>query len=205
MAGGLTYSNVVTFLKVILPLLALAMLATLFLVPRDVDLESAIPFAKVELEKRLRDQQITAPSFSAQTPQGHIVAVTASTAHPDADDPTRTIADDLNARITSLDGDTISIVAQHGEMDSTFKELQLNKGVRITAGAGMQLETETLIMSIEDVRAESEGEVVASTDFGRLAAGRMAIRPSGESDDVYLFFTNGVRLIYTPKEISKDP
>ncbi len=205
MSDGLTYSNVVTFLKVALPLIALAILATLFLVPRDVDLESAIPFAKVELEKRLRDQQITEPSFSALTPKGHVVSVTASTAHPDAEDASRTIADDLSARITNETGDFITITAQHGEMDATFKELELNDGVRITASAGMQLETDSLSMSVSEVRAESGGPVVAQTGIGNLTAGRMAIRPADETNDVYLFFTNGVRLLYTPQETSKDP
>jgi len=203
-AGGLTYSNVVAFLKVVLPLIALIILATLFLVPRDVDLESAIPFADIELEKRLRDQQITAPSFSAQTPQGHIIAVTATTAHPDADDSSRTIANDLNAKISMSNGNNISIIATHGEMDATFKELVLDKGVTISTSNGFELETGTMVMSVQEVRAESGGDVVATTGIGRLESGRMAIRPAGEADDVYLFFTNGVRLLYTPTVTTKD-
>lgn len=204
MSGGLTYSNVVAFLKVVLPLIALVLLATLFLVPRNVDVENAIPFAKVELEKRLRDQQVTEPSFSTQTTAGHRVSVTASRAHPDADDPTRTIADDLNAKISMTNGTAISITSQHGEMDATFEELVLDKGVQITTTTGLVLDTETLSMSVKEIRAESGGDVVATLGFGELQAGRMAIRPEGDTDDIYLFFTNGVRLIYTPQAITKD-
>ncbi|TCK99938.1 lipopolysaccharide export system protein LptC [Shimia isoporae] len=204
MASGNTYSQVVAFLKVVLPLIALGILATLFLVPREVDLEAAIPFAEVELEKRLRDQQVTAASFSTKTSSGHLVAVTASTAHPDFEDPTRTVATDLKARIDLANGQTINVVSDDGEMDSTFKEVVLTNNVQFVTSSGITMDTHEMTMSIDEVRAESSGEVVAYTQFGRLNAGRMAVRPAGNDDDIYLFFTNGVRLIYTPQKTTGD-
>lgn len=195
----------VALLKVILPLLALVLLATMFLVPRTIDLESAIPFADVELETRLRDQQVTAPSFSSQTGRGHLVAVTAAKAHPDPEEPSRIVAEDLDTRITLTSGQLITVLAEHGEMDGAFQDLLLEDGVHITTSSGLKLDTDSLIMSLDQVRAETGGPVSATLGIGQLDAGRMAIRPAGESDDIYLFFTKGVRLLYTPQTTTKDP
>ena len=193
----------VAWLKVILPLLALAILATLFLVPKDVDLDSAIPFADVELEQRLRDQQITQPSFSAQTPQGHTVSVTASMAHPDAETPSRTVAENISAKIAMTNGQSITIEAANGEMDADFKEVVLDDGVSVQTTSGLSVDTVTMTVSLDELRAETGGTVTATTDFGRLEAGRMALRPAGDGDDIYLFFTKGVRLLYTPKKTTR--
>ena len=55
------YSRMVTFLKVLLPLAALALLSTLFLISRGINTKATIPFAAHEIEERMRGQQITAP------------------------------------------------------------------------------------------------------------------------------------------------
>ncbi len=55
-----TYSRVVAWLKILLPLLALAILSTLFLVARTIDPAQNIPYADVdidELDARTADRQ----------------------------------------------------------------------------------------------------------------------------------------------------
>ena len=76
------YSRMVALLKVLLPLAALALLSTLFLISRGVNIEATIPFADHEIEERMRGQQITAPFFSGTTAQGDEITVTASIARP---------------------------------------------------------------------------------------------------------------------------
>lgn len=203
MARLFSYSDLVTGLKVILPLAALGLLSTLFLVSRDVDMGQSIPFAEIELEKRLRDQQITAPHFSGLTSQGHSVTLTAATAHPDAIEPSRTIAEKLNVTILTASGTQITVTSDEGEVDGEFQEVVLEGDVRIATTAGFDIETEVMTFGLADVRAETGGRVVAQTQFGRLDAGRMALRPTGDTDDIYLFFTKGVRLLYTPNNTTR--
>ncbi|SMP04786.1 lipopolysaccharide export system protein LptC [Shimia sagamensis] len=199
MARRLTYSNLVAALKVLLPLTALGILSTLFLISKKVDLESAIPFADVELEKRLRDRQITAPYISGQTRDGHDITLTSATAHPDIDDPSRIIAEQVGALISTTDGTEITVRAKAGEMSSTFNEVELDGNVEIVTSAGYTITTDTMLFGLEDARAETAGHVVAESAIGTLEAGRMALRPSGENNEIYLFFTKGVRLVYTPQ------
>lgn len=203
MRGLITYSKLVTWLKVALPLAALALLSTLFLVPRNFDLDSAIPFAKVELEKRLRSQQITAPYFSGQTDQGHAVAITAETARPDPDTPNSTIAENLTARIETVDGALYTAYANTGVADGEFQEVTLEGNVKLETSSNYSIVTNTMIISLTEIRAESGGEILAEAPFGTLTAGRMALRPADESEDIYLFFTKGVKLVYTPKDTTR--
>ena len=60
-----------------------------------------------------------------------------------------------------------------------------------------------MIFGLEEVRAESGGDIAADTPMGTLTAGRMALRPADNSDDIYLFFTKGVKLIYTPTHATR--
>lgn len=203
MRRRLTYSNLVAGLKVILPLAALGILSTLFLVSQEVDLESAIPFADVELEKRLRDRQITAPYFSGRTEQGHDITVTSATARPDQEDSSRIIADQIGALLTTQDGTEVTIRAEAGDMDGSFEEVILEGDVEIITSNGFTILTDEMTFGLTDARADTAGEVHAESALGTLTAGRMALRPSGENNEIYLFFTKGVQLVYTPPKTKR--
>ena len=71
------YSIMVARLKVALPLMALGLLSTLFLVSRAVDPTVAIPFADQEVQDRLKNQQITGPFFSGVSARGDQIAFVA--------------------------------------------------------------------------------------------------------------------------------
>ncbi|MEP2531575.1 hypothetical protein [Shimia sp.] len=198
-----TYSQLVTWLKVILPLAALGLLSTLFLVPRNIDLDGSLPFAKIELEKRLRTQQVTAPYFAGQTSQGHEVALTAETAHPDPEAPKSTIAVNVTARIKTLDDKVYTAIANQGVADGEFQEVVLEGDVVLTTSSDYAINTEMMIFSLAEIRAESGADVLVEGPMGTLTAGRMALRPADNSDDIYLFFTKGVKLVYTPKHTTR--
>lgn len=203
MRRRLTYSTLVAWLKVLLPLAALGLLSTLFLVSKQVDLEGAIPFADIDLEQRLRDRQITAPYFSGKTDHGHDITVTSETAHPDAEDPSRIIAQNVGALLSIGGGTEITVTAKEGEMDGRFQELLLDGDVEILTSTGYTIQTEAMTFGLEEARADTTSEVTAESALGELQAGRMALRPSGENNEIYLFFTKGVRLVYTPQKTTR--
>ena len=75
------HSRLVGVLKVLLPLLALAILSTLFLVSRKINPEDAIPYADVDIEDRLRDPKMTGAALSNPLRSiAALVSVAASTA-----------------------------------------------------------------------------------------------------------------------------
>ena len=56
-------TRIVRWLRVLLPLVALAMLSTMFLFSRGSDVESRIPYAEVDAQAAARDNRIVAPEY----------------------------------------------------------------------------------------------------------------------------------------------
>jgi len=75
-----TYSRVVAWAKVLLPLLALALLSTLFLVARTVDPAQKLPFADIDVDAIAREQRIGAPKFNGVTKEGTAISLSADSA-----------------------------------------------------------------------------------------------------------------------------
>ncbi len=203
MLPSLTYSQFITALKVLLPLSALGLLSTLFLVPRDLDLDAAIPFAQIELQKRLKNQQITAPFFSGQTEHGHSLILKAESAQPDLESPEETIVMNLMARINTISGDQYNVTANQGVADKEYQEIVLKGDVVMNTSADYTVKTSSMTFGLAEIRAESGNEIHASGPLGTFKAGRMALRPAKDTDVIYLFFTKGVKLIYLPKETTR--
>ena len=82
-----TYSRLIAWLKVLLPVLALVLLSTMFLIARTIDPNRALAYAKVNLDNLTRSQRVSAPRFSGVTEDGAALSFSASTAEPDPDDP----------------------------------------------------------------------------------------------------------------------
>ena len=199
---GITYSRLVAFLKVVLPLSALALLSTLFLISSKIGRSSsnAIPFAKVDLEQRAREQQITAPFFSGKTSAGHLVSFTAETARPDPEDPLRSQADKMDATIDLTDGSQLEFTSEQALIDNRTFIATLMGDVVIQSSSGYTLRTEELNASMRELGAESPGTIVGNGPAGQFEAGKMEISPTENPNKVTLHFTKGVKLIYTPMD-----
>ena len=136
------YSRMVSYLKVFLPLAALALLSTLFLISPSSDNEVVIPFADREIEERLRGQQVTAPFFSGSTLQGDEIWVTADVARASNDQPV--IASALKAEIRMVTGGQITLTSDRGTVHPDQDLARFVGNVEITTTEGMVVTTEVL-------------------------------------------------------------
>ena len=82
MAVADRYSRLVFWLKVTLPLVALAILSTLFFVAETLDPEAAIPYASVDVERILKEQGVTKPTFGGVTEDGVAISMSACPCGP---------------------------------------------------------------------------------------------------------------------------
>lgn len=196
---ALTYSRVIAWLKILLPLVALALLSTLFLFARSVTPTSSIPFAKIELEERAREQRITAPFFSGQTQGGDLVAVTAESARPDPTDNRLTHADQLHAEIDFADGSNILFDSANAEVNSLTFDAHLSGDVRIVSSNGYSVATEALSINMKDGTAFSDQRIEGRGPAGTFSAESMELTRQNDSGSAHLLFKNGVKLVYTPK------
>ena len=76
------HSRLVYWLKILLPLAALAILSTLFLVSRRIDTDGALPYAKVDVKELASDQRLTQPQYTGVTSDGAAFSLRAGIARP---------------------------------------------------------------------------------------------------------------------------
>jgi len=193
------YSRMVALFKVLLPLAALAILSTVFLLSRSVDPTATIPFAEQDMVDRMRDQQVTAPFFSGTTPGGDEIMVTASIARPGGPNSPAE-ATDLDAQITMVDGVRINLRSDTGTV-AVDKDLATFDGhVIITTSTGYVVLTDTLNTALSGITANTPGQIEGTGPLGEFTAGNMQIDTKTEGGPVHMLFKNGVKLIYDPKK-----
>lgn len=191
-------------LKLVLPLLALGLLSTLFLVSERIDPSRALPFARVDVEDLARDPRVEAPRFAGVTADGGALIVTAQSVRSDArDDSARLFAArDLIAVLTTPDGGVNEMQADTGVIDRRSETLDLSGAVRLQAAAGYEVISDHLHARLDRTYLASPGPVIATGPGVSIAAGGMRLlhRPDAQTDGSYeLVFTQGVRLLYDPR------
>lgn len=201
--SGDLYSRVVTWMKIILPLAALALLSTLFLIQRKVDPTAQPPITQTDLEQRAQEQGVTNPSFSGVTSGGDEVIFKARRARPDLSDPERMIADDVMAKIRLTEGTIIDIAAEHADMNQGNATASMEGNVHVETTSGYLITTERLTARYDILFAETPGPVQATGPIGELTAGKMRLSSSDATGEAELLFTDGVKLIYN-RNVSKD-
>ena len=116
------YSRLVLWLKVALPLLALAILSTLFFVAETLDPEAAIPYAEIDVARVLREQGITEPSFGGVTSNGVAISLSAQSIRPAAGRPEWFDGQALSATLDMPSGSRINITSPQGLIDTSRNE-----------------------------------------------------------------------------------
>ena len=194
--AGDGHSRLVFWLKIVLPLIALAILSTLFLVSRNIGGDGTVPFSDVDLDALARDPQLTAPEYSAMTRDGAALTVKSDLARPTS---SGVIASALAARYELQDGQRIDLSAAQGNFDEAAGTLTMSGGVRVETSAGYRLETGDLTGRLDRTQLSAPGMVVAEAPFGRIEAGSMQLdRADGNGGDSILVFKDRVRLVYEP-------
>lgn len=195
-----TYSRVVAWLKIILPILALGILSTLFMVARTIDPAANIPYADVDIEKLTREERIGNPNYSGITEAGAAVRLRAKQAKPDPETADRVLGADVDATLDLPDGRSFDVTALSLVLDNTTQFARLGGGVVVTSDPQVEMRTETLDLALKTTRVTSDTRTVVTSQTGTLTAGRFEMSGDGSDGNPYLMvFKGGVTLIYDPK------
>ena len=190
------HSRVVGGAKLVLPLLALALLSTMFLLARTVDPDAALPVAEFDLSERARDAQLTTPRVSGLTSGGTPFLLSADAARPDPDDPRRMGIDRLTMVLDGGAAAGARVAAARGEVDTAGRTVVLEGEVAVDAAGGWRLRTQRLEGSFAALRIVAPGPIAGEGPLGRVSAGGMVLE---ERDGARrLVFTGGVDLLYRP-------
>ncbi len=128
------YSRLVVFLKVALPLVALGILSTLFLLSSRIEPGTSIPFAEGEVEKRIRSEQVTGPLFSGVTTGGDRVTFTADQIVT-TEGNTNTALNPV-AHLEFATGGSVELVAEQGDVDLANDFMTMSGDVVIDSTTG---------------------------------------------------------------------
>ncbi|MGH1354152.1 MAG: LPS export ABC transporter periplasmic protein LptC [Thalassovita sp.] len=193
------YSRLIRGLKIILPLAALVLLSTVFLLSRGRDTTGSIPYARGELQERINEGVVNRPHFSGASRNGDLITFVADTAKPDPDDNARAVASNLAARIDLTSGTRITFAAEAALLDTKQGNAHLTGGVTISSSTGYNMRTEGLRTSLQEISAESDGPVSGTGPGGQIDAGKMLLTTDIDTGDAHLLFTNRVKLVYQPR------
>lgn len=190
-----SYSRAVAGLKILLPLFALGLLSTLFLLSRPVDPEANLPFSREEVDELKKEQRVGRPTYTGMTGDGSAITVIADTARPDATNPARFDADNLSAQIETERGVLIDIDAPSGIIDNDSELLTLSGGVEVHTSDGYTVLTNEVETTLDSTRLQTLGRVEGSGPSGDLSANRMEMTQQ-ENGSTLMVFKGNVKVIY---------
>ena len=190
------YSQFVSWAKVVLPLSAIVLLSTLFLIARNVGDTSQIPYA--DIEEIARQPRLSAPKMVGMSETGGTYTIEADVARQDPDTDNGLIAEAIVVNMTTIDGIQTTVSAGIGKLDSNAKVVTLDNLARVTTSDGYLMETRGLVTSLTDGSLETTDPLEVRAPYGSLTAGRLTITPDSDQPQL-IVFNNGVRLIYQPQ------
>ncbi|MCC0063416.1 MAG: hypothetical protein H6895_04910 [Defluviimonas sp.] len=195
------HSELVRRLKILLPLLALAILSTLFLLSRQPHTADNLAATDAQIGDLVRDPRMTMPEYSGLTDDGAALRLDASSARPGPTPDAPATAEEMTVRIDTPNGLGIDVTAKGGLVDRATGRLHLTDGVVVLLSSGYRLVSDALDAALDRTELLSEGPVSVDAPFGKIDAGRMKISHTDAGVPGYLLnLSNKVRLIYQPPE-----
>lgn len=196
--GDNTYSLLVAWLKILLPLAALGLLSVLFLLARSHEPAEAPRWVEGRPAERQAGEQVTRPSFAGVTEDGTRLTVTARRALPEPGAEGRAVTEELRAMADLPDGSQIRLAARTGLLDETEGYVQLAGGVEVESSVGYRVAAERFRIQLERLAMDSGGPVTGRGPAGLIEAGRLQVEGATGETGARLLFTEGVKLLYEP-------
>ncbi len=191
------HSKLVFWAKVLLPVAAISILSTLFLVSHSVRPEDAIPYANVDIATLIKEPRLTAPVFASMTADGAALSLKASEA---------TVGTAASSQISNLvglletpDGAKTHLTAKEADLDQGGQQALLSGDVVVSNSIGYHIKSQSITVALDQTSVDSPGAITADGPVGTITAGSMHLGLAGSAGSGYvLLFKGGVTLLYLP-------
>lgn len=211
-----SYSHIVRWAKIGLPLAALGILSSLFLLPRDQSLDGGLIFSTADLVALGEGMAVSNPRFTGNTDDGEPFVVRADSATPDGPDPTEVALAAPRADLEQADR-SVTLTAATGVLRPDEGRLSLGGGVRLATTDGYVVTADAVEADVKAGRVSSPGPVFAEGPQGAIEAGSFRAERldkdaldadaanRGLSAGDRFWFENGVKLTYDPRPRATAP
>lgn len=191
-------AKAVSWAKIVLPLLGVAILGALLLTGRDRGGDLSDLFSAEEIARLGAGLTLENPRLAGVTADNQPYEFTATEARPDG--PLAEVIDFSAPRgRIELPGREISGEAAEGVLDRNDGTLNLSGGVTLTTSDGWSGKTDAVTVNLDRRTAESSGAVEAEGPNGTLEAGSMRVEEAGpDAAAPTIVFENNVRVRFIP-------
>lgn len=190
-ASILLRTRVVRWLRVLMPLAALALLSMLFLLARSPSPETSIPYVNGKPGEMGGAPGMTTPRYAGVTRDGARLTLSASQADPGGAGKAQDAALDWQAR------DGLSAQLSAPQVTRQDNDIALRGGVAMRLSSGWTLAAPQMDVSTDADQIHAAGGVQATAPFGPITADAMTLQRQPDGAHV-LDLNGGVRLVYRP-------
>ncbi|MFK7874552.1 MAG: LPS export ABC transporter periplasmic protein LptC [Paracoccaceae bacterium] len=191
------YSRLIFVLRIALPLIALGILSTLFLVSSRVEPGKTIPFAAQEVAERVKNKRVTRPVFSGLSGNGNEVTFTAEQLITSLNGANE--AFDVTGRLDFQSGGHVDLVSNTAEFSAFADNATLIGDVVVTSTDGYILRSQQMMSQLSEATLISPGPVRVDGPKTTLTAQSMRINSQNAGSGLQIRFSGDVKLLYTPK------
>lgn len=196
------YTRVVSTLKIVLPLVALGVLSTVFLITADDGFDPVFTFSEADFEALEEGNGLTSPRVSGKTDNGEVFNLTADRVEPQSGNIQILIATNMVARIASESGKSVEITSEIALMDLTENMLHLSLGGQLATSDGYFAQIDSMLANLKT--GEITGEMIrADGEIGDISADnfRIIVDSTDNAENQVLWFENNVKVtIHIPEQ-----
>ncbi len=204
------YSRIVQWAKIALPILALGLFSSVFLITQDDVFEgTGIVFSEADLSALGDGIQIKSPRFTGVTETGDKFLLTAHTANPDATKPSRVDLKEIAATLDLTSGESVDLTAGQGALLMSDQLLNLMNGITIVTSEGFRGKMSIAQADLRKGEVTSDAPVEITGPMGQITAGGLKFETvfaeTGNSVQTHLLrFKKQVRVIFHPEPVTQN-
>jgi len=189
-----SYSRMVAWLKILLPLIALGVLGTVFLFNSEDSFEAGFTFSRADIESLESGSFIKNPQVNGITKKGEPFYLLADEIRPMASDESLFVITNLNVEFRFSSDIWAKVTSESALMDVTAQTVWFESGGRLETSDGNVAVVDTLHLLMASGELQGSG-IVANGPLGRVSADNFRVE-SNDGENRVLWFENNVRMLY---------
>lgn len=188
------YSRMVALLKILLPLIALGVLGTVFLVNKKESFDAGFTFSRADIATLEKGSFIKNPTVNGITRRGEPFHLLADEIRPQNADSSLVVITNMAVEFRFTSGAWAKVTSPSALMDIKAQTLWFETGGTLETSDGNKAEVKTLHLLMASGEVQGTG-IVADGPLGRISAENFRIE-SNDSENRVLWFENSVRMLY---------